>query len=188
MREAEPDALADLYDAGKRGAWGPLLALFEVVPALAAKAARYARGGSGWTLLHQAAYFGHEEAATRLVAAGAPVARASTEGETAAAVARTRGHGALATRLEHAAETGDALWRPRASPQLLPSSSAWKEATRRRAPRDLRIGYASGIVRIAKGETHYVDSFGRTLVGWHGTYDPPCGMGGEPIIELETTG
>jgi len=44
------------------------------------------------------------------------------------------------------------------------------------------VGYGGGVVKIPKGSRYFVDSFGRTLVGWHGSYDPPSGMGGEPMV------
>ena len=44
--------------------------------------------------------------------------------------------------------------------------------------------YAGGVVRIRPGgDTYYVDKAGAVLVGWHGTYDPPCDMGGYAMIE-----
>ena len=39
------------------------------------------------------------------------------------------------------------------------------------------------MVRIRPGDTYYVDKAGAVLVGWHGTYDPPCDMGGYAVIE-----
>jgi len=39
------------------------------------------------------------------------------------------------------------------------------------------------VVRIRPGDTYYVDKAGAVLVGWHGTYDPPCDMGGCAMIE-----
>ena len=41
----------------------------------------------------------------------------------------------------------------------------------------------SGVVRIRPGDTYYVDKAGAVLVGWHGTYDPLCDMGGYAMIE-----
>lgn len=43
--------------------------------------------------------------------------------------------------------------------------------------------YAGGVVRIRPGDTYYVDKAGAVLVGWHGTYDPPCDMEGYAMIE-----
>ncbi len=51
----------------------------------------------------------------------------------------------------------------------------------RRASAAIRVAHGGGVVKIATGSRHFVDSFEGTLVGWHGTYDPPCGMGAEPM-------
>lgn len=32
------------------------------------------------------------------------------------------------------------------------------------------------------GSRYFADEFERTLVGWHGTYDPPRGMDGESMM------
>ena len=40
----------------------------------------------------------------------------------------------------------------------------------------MRVAYAGGVITIRQGSRHFVDSFDRTLIGWHGTYDPPSGM------------
>lgn len=64
----------------------------------------------------------------------------------------------------------------------LPSSSRFGEATSVKADHDLEVDYAGGVVRIRRGDTYYVDKAGAVLVGWHGTYSPPCGMDGEPMV------
>ncbi|MCA9686405.1 MAG: ankyrin repeat domain-containing protein, partial [Myxococcales bacterium] len=102
------DALADLYQAAKQGKWALLSQLFDELPRLAAKAARYVKPSSGWSFLHQAAYFGHEGAARSLIGAGAEPASRSHAGETPSDVAAERGHDALATMLRRAMSTGEA--------------------------------------------------------------------------------
>jgi hypothetical protein len=47
----------------------------------------------------------------------------------------------------------------------------------------MQVAYAGGVAAIPEGSRYFVDSFERTLVGWHDTYDPPCGMDGESMIE-----
>jgi hypothetical protein len=71
---------------------------------------------------------------------------------------------------------GAHLWEPAGDPDLLPSSSAWDEQRERRAEREMKVAYAGGVVVIPPGARYFVDSFERTVVGWHGTYDPPGGM------------
>ena len=46
----------------------------------------------------------------------------------------------------------------------------------------MTIKYGGGHVDIPAGGRYYVDSFERVLVGWHGSYDPPCGMDDYPMI------
>jgi uncharacterized protein len=92
-------------------------------------------------------------------------------------VAKARGHHPLSELLLSAARSGSDLWEPSPDPTLLPSSSAWRESKAQRASRELRVAYGGGVVVIPPGSRYYVDSFGRTAIGWHGTYDPPRGMG-----------
>jgi uncharacterized protein len=40
----------------------------------------------------------------------------------------------------------------------------------------MKVAYGGGVVVIPLGAKYFVDSFERTVVGWHGTYDPPGGM------------
>lgn len=175
-------ALIDLYEAAKQGKWALLLPLFVELPRLAAKAARYVRPSSGWTFLHQAAYFGHEDGARVLIRAGAPLARRSTSGERPVEVATARGHGELAGLLRRAMDTGEGLWAPVDDPEVLPSSSAWGEGHACRAEVELKVGYGGSVVTIPAGAVHYQDSFGRILVGWHGSYGPPSGMDGRTML------
>lgn len=67
---------------------------------------------------------------------------------------------------------------------MLPSSSLWEDAEEREAAELRRVAYGGGVVTIPVGARYYVDSFERTLVGWHGTYDPPCGMDGESMVTV----
>lgn len=75
------------------------------------------------------------------------------------------------------------LWAPPTDPALLPSSCLWTEASERRAQAPMRVAYAGGVVKIAEGARYFVDRSERVLVGWHGTFDPPCGMDGESMLE-----
>ena len=47
----------------------------------------------------------------------------------------------------------------------------------------MRVNYGGGVVNIKVGDTYYIDNSDRILVGWHGTYNPPCGMDGESMLE-----
>ena len=66
--------------------------------------------------------------------------------------------------------------------QLAKSSSAWSEAIERGAARELSVAYGGGIVTVPRGARYFVDAFERTLVGWHGSYDPPSGMDGASML------
>lgn len=50
-------------------------------------------------------------------------------------------------------------------------------------PRLQVVAYGGGTTDIPKGGWYFEDSWGRVLVGWHGTVSPPCGMDGESILD-----
>jgi uncharacterized protein len=64
---------ASLYEDGKMGRWAAVFDAFVDNPALARRAVRWAKPGSQWTLLHQAAYWGDQEAVKRVVEFGARI-------------------------------------------------------------------------------------------------------------------
>lgn len=177
-----------LYALARSGEWIEVLAQLARASKTSAQCARYVRDTSGWTFLHQAAYFGREDAVRALIAAGASLASASKGGEVAADIAAKRGFTHLARLLLSAAESGRQLWSPSPDPHLLPSSSAWAEASERRATDTMNVGYAGGMVVIPRGSRYFVDTFERVLVGWHGSYDPPRGMDDESLVNGAETG
>jgi hypothetical protein len=138
--------------------------------------------------LTQAAYFGSEGGARLLVGAGARIGLTSRDGQTPAAVARTRGFPVLAGRLDAAMMSS--LWalETHREPGLLPASCQWGEAVKKTndRPHAIRVGYGGGVVDIPSGSQYWVDSWGRVLVGWHGTFDPPAGMDGESLVTVQT--
>ncbi|QXI31314.1 ankyrin repeat domain-containing protein [Pseudomonas vanderleydeniana] len=170
------------YEQAKRGNWDQLLVEWNEIPQLARRCCHYQKASSGWTFLHQAAYFGHETACRALIRLGASLDSVTYKEQTAADIAREQGHPALSETLRHALQGSESLWVSPNDPDLLPSSQLWQEAIERRAQAPMLVAYAGGAVRIAKGARYYADSFERTLVGWHGTYDPPCGMDGESVL------
>lgn len=97
-------------------------------------------------------------------------------------VAERQGHRALVEMMQRAIQRGP--WAPPTSPEIRASSNAWQEAEPRRTPLGFRVAYAQAVIDVPPRSRYYVDSFERILVGWHGTFNPPCGMGGEPCINL----
>jgi hypothetical protein len=174
--------IVDAYEHAKRGDWDRVLSEWREVPLLARRCSRYQREPSGWTFLHQAAYFGNEAACRELIRLGASVGQLSLKGKTAEDISREKGHLAVASVLRRALLDRESLWKTAVDPDLRPSSNLWHEAVECQASEALLILYAGGIFKIPNGARHFVDSFGRILIGWHGTYDPPCGMDGESMI------
>ena len=176
MVDAMNDALLDLYALAQRDAWDSILSQFDANPQLARQCSRFREASSGRTFLHEAARSGDESAVRVLITLGAALGASSIDGELPSAVARKHKHLELARLLDLAHQTGQHLWEPSPDPDLLPSSSAWNESCAHQASCEMRVAYGGGVIVIPRGATHYVDGFGRTLVGWHGTYDPPEGM------------
>lgn len=178
----EQQTIERAYEEAKRGSWEQVLSTWRQYPHLAQECSRYKKPSSGWTFLHQAAYFGHEAACRELIRSGAAVGTLSPERHSAAYVADERKYPALAAILRRASDGSESLWSAPEDPNLLPSSNLWNEAEERRASEAMCVAYGGGVTKIAAGSRYFVDSFERTLVGWHGTYDPPCGMDGESML------
>jgi hypothetical protein len=155
-------------------------------PILLNRCSRFVSAGSLWTFLHQASYFGNEPACRMLISRGASVTAAAHDGKTPPAVAEEKGHAALGALLRRATASDTKLWAAPVDPEVQPSSNLWAEAVPRVAPVEQYVAYGGGLVCISPGSRHYVDSFGRVLVGWHGTFDPPCGMDGESMLSEES--
>lgn len=176
MPDAMTGPVQDLYEVAKSGDWDAVLSAFAANPELARRCSRFIDPSNGLTFMHEAARFGHERAARVLIVLGAAPGGSMDDREVPAALAARHGHHDLARLLEAAAQTGRGPWKPSPDPDLRPSSSSFGEGTPRRAASDIRVAYGGSIVTIPKGDLHYVDSFERVVIGWHGTYDPPGGM------------
>lgn len=74
----------------KRGDWEEVLALWQRSPDLARMCSRYQKPSSGWTFLHQAAYFNHEVACRELIRLGAAVGALSHDRQRPADVAANK--------------------------------------------------------------------------------------------------
>jgi hypothetical protein len=172
----------DAYEKAKRGDWDQVISDWSEVPILAQRCSKYQKPSSGWTFLHQAAYFGHEAACRELIRLGAQVGRLSSKGEAPADVSQRRGYSALTLLLRRAFQEEDSLWGAPKEPGLIPSSNLWNEAAVRYTTEVMLVVYGGRAIKIPMGSRYFVDSFGRTLIGWHGTYDPPCGMDAKPMV------
>jgi hypothetical protein len=127
--------------------------------------------------LHQAARSGQETACRELIRLGANIGALTYENESSESIAKKHGHVRLEYALQRASMDREQLWFPARDPKLLPSSCLWAEAEERKATKAMRVAYGAAIIKIPAGSRYFVDSFERTLIGWHGTYDPPSDMG-----------
>ncbi len=177
--------IEESYKSAKKGRWSDLLSEWAASPVLAKRCSRYRKPESGWTFLHQAAYFGNKKACQELISRGASIEPMGRDGRSPEHVAEQRGHHELAEFLRKASLDRDSCYAPSEDPDVLPSSCHWAEAKAQSAPIELFVGYGGSLVRIPKGSTYFIDALGRVLVGWHGTYNPPSGMGGESMIQEE---
>jgi hypothetical protein len=85
--------------------------------------------------------------------------------------------------LRQAAHGAKSLWSAPEDPNVLPSSNQWGDAAERRASVAMPVAYGRGVVTIPAGARYFADAFERPLIGWHGTYDPPCGMDGGSMVD-----
>jgi hypothetical protein len=177
----ETARIAELYTRATAGQWDEVMGAWRDDSALARRCSRFVDAGTGWTFLHHAAFAGEESASRQLIALGAYANKRSREGKSASDGAALQGHADLTAMLAFASHVGH-LWEPPSDPDLLPGSNLWKEAREIHVSEERRVAYGGGVVTIPAGARCYEDGFGRTLIGWHGTYDPPSGMDGDPMI------
>lgn len=174
--------IEECYEQAKLGEWERLLSEWNEFSVIAKKCSRYQKETSGWTFLHQAAYVGNVRACEELIRIGASPILKTKDGETPANVAKRKGYMKLASLLESAEFENDSLWKTSVDPDLLPSSCLWVEAKSNISNEAMVIAYGGGVVKIPPREIYYTDSLSRVLIGWHGTYNPPCGMDGESML------
>lgn len=156
----------DLYFLAKNDRWE---LVDEMIDERRDRIVSYVHPFSGWTFLRQAIHHDNPYAVLLLLAHGATV---SSEASKAAAgrpkVARLLGHmdrpgvRAAARARVHVESKKNVL--PKESCVLVP--------------------YAGGVVKVEGGKEFWTDAQGRVLIGWHGTYSPPCGMDGESLVEM----
>jgi hypothetical protein len=166
-------------------------------------AALFAKPTSLWTLLHQAAYWGDDCAvAVCLVAAQegvepsgaearAPLLARARDGQLPADVAAARGFARLAARLRASTPGGDgarefagepSFYANECTPARLAPGGAAAGAPSARAAAPTAVLYARTAILIPAGASFSLDEGrGCIHVGWHGSYDPPCGMDGFPL-------
>ncbi|MBU2965238.1 hypothetical protein Q4508_19425 [Amphritea sp. 2_MG-2023] len=173
--------ISELYEKAKIGKWTHVMSVWEKAPRLAQHCSHFQKASSGWTFLHQAAFFDQEGACRTMIRFGADPSKLSTTRQRACDVAKERKNFALSKLILRATQPDETPWSPVDDPYTLPSSNLWEEASERMASEELFVTYGGSIIYIAPESRYFVDSFERTLVGWHGSYNPPCGMDGEPI-------
>ena len=180
--ESRTANIARVFSLASSEKWSDVDSLWRSDAALARQCSRFADEESLSTFLHLAAAAGQESISRRLVALGASASRRARDGRTASEAAAMRGHAGLASLLAIAAQVSDSLWEPPSDANVLPSSNRWMEAQEKFAAEGRSVAYGGGVVRIPPGARCFEDALGRTLIGWHGTYDPPSGMDGESLL------
>lgn len=174
-------AAEELYPEAKACNWEVLLKAWRDDQLLGQVCSHYVNPSWGWTFLHQAAFCDAEDAACELIRLGASVDAEAKGGQRPFDVADARGYSGIAALLTNAAISHH-LWAAPTDSRMLPSSNLWNEWSKRLAERDMCVCYDGQGINIRKGEAYFVDTFGRVLVGWRGSYNPPRGMNANPMI------
>lgn len=172
------DAVKRLYLRAKAGEWTMTLATLDADADLAKEVAAYRRRSSGWTFVHQAAFWGRQDACRALFKRGASPSAVTDDGFSPSAVARQRGHDDLAALLAAFADKTGAT---------RPCSLAFGEAIEQRATAAFHVPYAGSMVHVRAGSPYFVDTCGCVLIGWHGSYNPPYGMDGIDLVKMHST-
>lgn len=171
------------YQAAKNGDWdGIMRAMSTNNHANAGTIARVTNRSSGYGMLHQAAYYNNRVAARELIKHGAIIDLRAKDGKSPIDVARERGFVALGDYLLEALRHA---WRVSPNPMTQASSNCYKKPIEKvnDGAQSFFVGYQGGIIEIVPGARYYEDEWGRVLVGWHGTTNPPRGMDGQSMFD-----
>lgn len=106
----EEDRLLELYSNGKEGNWKPVEQAMFNDYRFGGKIARYVRKTSGWTFLHQAAFWNDAHACKLFIRFGASTKKFSNDGETPIDVAQKAGYSNVVELLMNAANSS--CWTP----------------------------------------------------------------------------
>lgn len=198
-----PASCRAVYELAKSGNWAEVGATLRGLDTPARRTClAYTKPASGWTVMHQAAYFGddHAVAMCLLLQECEEAARAGPawallqlsarahDGRTPGDVAEVSGHAVLAARLRATVSAlSGATTPPRTFPAAPPffsnvgSTSAGCRACTAGAA--FPVLYGGGIVVVAAGAPYWaLEETGAVVVGWHGTVSPPCDMDGAPLL------
>ncbi|RLP07696.1 ankyrin repeat domain-containing protein [Propionibacterium australiense] len=170
------------YELARAGDWRTVQEAWGRHEMFARECAHHVKPRSGWSFLHQAAFWGREAACRELIRWGADIHLTDKDGMAPSQVATARGHGGLAALLDRAGENARHLWTPPPDSSMLPSSNAFSQGTAWTPPHDDRVCYGGGVAVITASVPVWVDDFRRVIVGWHGTTTPPLGMDGQSMI------
>jgi ankyrin repeat protein len=81
-----------IYDLAKNNKWDEVLTIFKSDERLARKAVKYVKPSSGWSLLHQAAYWGDRAAIEACLEYGSDTVLTNSKGRTSFHIAEERGN------------------------------------------------------------------------------------------------
>ena len=134
----------DAYEEAKAGHWDRLMNKWQTSKILARRCSRFQKKGSGWTFLHQAAYFGCENACHLLIELGARIDAQTHDRRTAADITEQKGYKKLTIFLLKATVTDSKLWGTPKDLDVLPWNNQWHEAKEMIATSEIYVRYAGG--------------------------------------------
>eukprot|EP01039_Chlorochromonas_danica_P010343 gene10347-11451_t len=172
-----------LEDVIDHGDWDKVILRMKKDIHFARHLAHWTQRHTYWTALHYAAYWGNLEATKLLIQYGAFILASTDKDKRPVDLAREREFPAVASILYDAQVYGSGNWSSPIDASLSASSCWWTAGSPMVAEEEeVRVAYAGSVAVIPQGARYYVDPCGRPLIGWHGSYDPPCGMDGESML------
>jgi hypothetical protein len=196
LSEDERNAIIEQqYAVVREGSWDEIMVEWENQSNFwfSEMCAKYKKPTSEWTFLHQAAFFGHRRACITLLRNKAKVDAIGRDGSSPINAAINRGHHELAEFLNFYslfnrtngidASIPTVLLRDPLVIACCGDYDARLKARPSKASQDMFVAYGGTLVFVPKNSNIYVDSSGRVVIGFHGTFDPPRGMDGLSLFD-----